>query len=251
MGQVAPRSSATSGYAPTRSLRRVSDRVSARRSSTSYAYQVLLLEELKQAGIEVHFCERPINDSPDDQLLLQIQGAIAEYERAKILERSRRGRLHQARRGELPSPTVPYGYHYAARKYGGDGKIQIDPDKAAMVHQIFEWYAAEGTCLDEILRRLNASPWKPAAPVLRLGRRVRGVSLPATPGPPDAARGPDDRADPCRGPPAGRPASDRGAHPDRTRRGTRPDSPSAARTDCSRSTTRWSNRSLEVTAPMP
>jgi site-specific DNA recombinase len=130
------------------------------RLARRYAYQVLLLEELKQAGIEVHFCERPINDSPDDQLLLQIQGAIAEYERAKILERSRRGRLHQARRGELPSPTVPYGYHYAARKYGGDGKIQIDPDKAAMVHQIFEWYAAEGTCLDEILRRLNASPWK-------------------------------------------------------------------------------------------
>jgi site-specific DNA recombinase len=130
------------------------------RLARRYAYQVLLLEELKQAGVEVHFCERPINDSPDDQLLLQIQGAIAEYERAKILERSRRGRLHQARRGELPSPTVPYGYHYAARKYGGDGKIRIDTEEAAMVRQLFEWYAAEGTCLDEVLRRLNASSWK-------------------------------------------------------------------------------------------
>jgi len=130
------------------------------RLARRYAYQVLLLEELKQAGVEVHFCERPINDSPDDQLLLQIQGAIAEYERAKILERSRRGRLHQARRGELPSPTVPYGYHYAARKYGGDGKIRIDTEDAAMVRQLFEWYAAEGTCLDEVLRRLNASSWK-------------------------------------------------------------------------------------------
>ena len=70
------------------------------RLARRYAYQVLLIEELKRDGIEIHFCERPINDSPDDQLLLQIQGAIAEYERAKILERCRRGRLHRARRGE-------------------------------------------------------------------------------------------------------------------------------------------------------
>ena len=62
-----------------------------------------------------------MNDSPDDQLLLQIQGAIAEYERAKLLERCRRGRLHRARRGQLAPPNTPYGYSYAARKYGGDG----------------------------------------------------------------------------------------------------------------------------------
>ena len=59
------------------------------RLARRYVYQVLLLEELQRAGIGVHFCERPIGDSPDDQLLLQIQGAIAEYERAKILERCR------------------------------------------------------------------------------------------------------------------------------------------------------------------
>jgi site-specific DNA recombinase len=93
-----------------------------------YAYQVLLLEELKRASIEVHFCERPINDSPDEQLLLQVQGAIAEYERAKILDRCRRGRLHRARRGELAPPHPPYGYTYAARKYGGDGKIRVDEE---------------------------------------------------------------------------------------------------------------------------
>src|SRR2546426_361888 len=47
------------------------------RLARRYAYQVLLLEELKRAGVAIHFCERPINDSPDDQLLLQIQGALA------------------------------------------------------------------------------------------------------------------------------------------------------------------------------
>jgi site-specific DNA recombinase len=92
------------------------------RLARRYAYQVLLLEELKRTGIEVHFCERPISDTPDDQLLMQIQGAIAEYERAKLLERCRRGRLHRARQGELAPPQTPYGYVYGARKYAGDGR---------------------------------------------------------------------------------------------------------------------------------
>ena len=148
------------------------------RLARRYAYQVLLLEELKRAGVEVRFCERPINDSPDDQLLLQIQGAIAEYERAKVLERCRRGRLHRARRGELAPPNPPYGYHYAARKYGGDGQIRIHEEEAAMIRQVFRWYAEEGASLYGVLKKLNTSPWTTrrgknewqAASVLRLLR---------------------------------------------------------------------------------
>jgi site-specific DNA recombinase len=131
------------------------------RLARRYAYQVLLLEEFKRAGIEVLFCERPINDSPDDQLLLQVQGAIAEYERAKMLERCRRGRLHRARQGVLAPPRTPYGYVYAARKYGGDGQIRIHEEEAAMVRQIFAWYAEEGATLYRVVKKLNASPWKP------------------------------------------------------------------------------------------
>ena len=131
------------------------------RLARRYAYQVLLIEELKRDGIEIHFCERPISDSPDDQLLLQVQGAIAEYERAKILERCRRGRLHRARRGELAPPVTPYGYTYAARKYGGDGQIRIHEEEAAMVRQIFEWYAQDGGNVFRVQRNLNASTWKP------------------------------------------------------------------------------------------
>jgi site-specific DNA recombinase len=130
------------------------------RLARRYAYQVLLLEELTRAGIEVHFCERPISDTPDDQLLMQIQGAIAEYERAKLLERCRRGRLHRARQGELAPPRTPYGYTYSARKYGGDGRIRIDEEEAAMVRQAFVWYAEEGTSLLSLVKKLNASPWQ-------------------------------------------------------------------------------------------
>ena len=141
------------------------------RLARRYAYQVLLLEELKRAGIPVHFCERPISDSPDDQLLLQIQGAVAEYERAKILERSRRGRLHRARQGELGPSRLPYGYCYSPKKHGGDGRIGIDEAEAALVRQIFTWYAQEGETLYGLLGKLNASPWR-----TRAGRQEWGAT---------------------------------------------------------------------------
>jgi site-specific DNA recombinase len=129
------------------------------RLARKYAYHVLLLEELKRAGVDVHFCERPISESPDDQLLLQIQGAIAEYERTKIIERSRRGRLHRARLGELAPARPPYGYRRTAKRHGGDGQIQVDETEAALVRQVYAWYAEEGMTLYRLLGRLNASVW--------------------------------------------------------------------------------------------
>src|SRR5271166_6289865 len=63
------------------------------------AYQALLIDEFRQARVEVVFLNHALGQSPEDDLLLQVQGVIAEYERAKILERSRRGKLHAARSG--------------------------------------------------------------------------------------------------------------------------------------------------------
>ncbi|MGA8312726.1 MAG: recombinase family protein [Terriglobales bacterium] len=82
------------------------------RLARRYAYQVVLLEELRKAGCPVEFVHRPISDDPHDQLLLQIQGAVAEYERALLGERFRRGKLQKARAGHwvagclLPTSTT-------------------------------------------------------------------------------------------------------------------------------------------------
>ena len=80
------------------------------RLARKYAYQVLLLEELRKPACEVFFVHHPISDDPHDQLLLQIQGAIAEYERALLGERFRRGKLQKARAGQWTAGKVPYGY---------------------------------------------------------------------------------------------------------------------------------------------
>ena len=62
------------------------------RLSRKYAYQILLIEEFARHGVETMFVKSPQGDSAEDQLLVQFQGMIAEYERAQILERSRRGK---------------------------------------------------------------------------------------------------------------------------------------------------------------
>src|SRR3954466_5543871 len=94
------------------------------RFSRKYAYQVLLIEELDHCGVEVVFLRNPPGRGPEETLLLQVQGMIAEYERAKIMERCRRGKQHAARHGSVNVlSAAPYGYHYI-RKHDGDGQAR-------------------------------------------------------------------------------------------------------------------------------
>src|SRR5215212_8402700 len=102
------------------------------RLARKYAYQVLLLEEFRRAGCEVVFLHHPISDDPNDQLLLQIQGAIAEYERAVLAERFRRGKLQKAREGQIIGAKAPYGYRYEPRRDGRPGCLVIDEAEAVM-----------------------------------------------------------------------------------------------------------------------
>lgn len=91
--------------------------VSPDRLARKYAYQVLLLDELRRAGCAVAVLQRPITDDPHDQLL-QIQGAIAEYERAVLGERFRRGKVPKARAGQWLGTKAPYGYRYVPKREG-------------------------------------------------------------------------------------------------------------------------------------
>ncbi len=102
------------------------------RLARKYAWQVLLVEELQRSGVELVFLNRTIGASPEEDLLLQMQGMIAEYERTKIMERSRRGKRHAARRGSVSVLCgAPYGYRYIG-KHEGDGQAyyQVDFEQA-------------------------------------------------------------------------------------------------------------------------
>jgi len=127
------------------------------RLARKYAYQVLLVDELEQCGVEVVFLNRQLGQSPEDDLLLQVQGMIAEYERAKILERSRRGKLHAARRGSVNVLSgAPYGYRYVSCHEGsGQASYEIILEQARIVRQIFEWVGQDRLSIGEVRRRLQ------------------------------------------------------------------------------------------------
>jgi site-specific DNA recombinase len=127
------------------------------RLARKYAYQVLLIDEFQRMGVEVVFLNRELSHSPEDELLLQVQGMVAEYERAKILERSRRGKRHAAHVGNVTVMSgAPYGYRYVTKHEGG-GKARYDilEDEARVVRQIFLWIGQERLSLGEVCRRLH------------------------------------------------------------------------------------------------
>src|SRR5438067_5237548 len=107
------------------------------RLARNYAHQVLLLEEFMRAGIEVVFLNREVGQTPEEQLLLQVQGMIAEYERAKILERSRRGKRHGAQVGKVSVlGGAPYGYRYVTKQEGaGEASFEMVWEEARVVRQ--------------------------------------------------------------------------------------------------------------------
>ena len=127
------------------------------RFARNYAYQVLLLDELNQQGVEVIFLNRPLGQTPEDQLLLQVQGVIAEYERAKFLERSRRGKRHAAQEGRVGILChAPYGYRYVNKQEGGgEARFDIVFDEARIAQQVFAWVGQERCTINEVCRRLH------------------------------------------------------------------------------------------------
>lgn len=128
------------------------------RLARAYAYQVLVLDELARFGVTVAFTDSPglAADDPQATLLTQVQGVIAEYEKAKIAERYRRGKLFRARAGEIVTWKAPYGYRRIPRSSAtGQAHHEIYEPEAAVVRRIFTDRAA-GISVREICRRLNA-----------------------------------------------------------------------------------------------
>ncbi len=138
--------------------------LSADRLARVYAYQVIVLDELARHGVGVRFTDAPpIDDDPQAKLLIQVQGVIAEYERAKIAERYRRGKLFRSRAGEVLSWRVPYGYRRQPRDAHGPARLEVFEPEAAIVRRIFHDAAVGGHSLREIIRRLAADGIPPPA----------------------------------------------------------------------------------------
>ena len=127
------------------------------RLARNYVHQMVLLEEWARAGCVAEFLERPMSDDPHDHLLLQIRGAVAEYERTLIAERMRRGRLARLRAGLLlPWTRAPYGYRLSPDRPRDPRGVMTDPAEAAVVAELFALYREPGASLMRLAMHLDA-----------------------------------------------------------------------------------------------
>jgi len=125
------------------------------RLARNYVHQVLLVDELAARGCRVEFLDRPMSDDPHDQLLLQIRGAVAEYERTLIAERMRRGRQARLRAGTLlPWTRPPFGYRLDPDRPRDAAAVRVDPAEAVLVAQLFDWYLEPRATLYQLTARL-------------------------------------------------------------------------------------------------
>jgi len=126
------------------------------RLSRKYAYQILLTEEFARRGVSLVYLNAPPTNTPEDHLLVQVQGMIAEYERAQLLERTRRGKRYKARGGSVNVlSAAPYGYRYVKKTDQAEAYYQVDEEEAALVRQVFAAYTQDGLSMYAIVRRLT------------------------------------------------------------------------------------------------
>jgi site-specific DNA recombinase len=126
------------------------------RLARKFAYQALLLEEFARAGTRVEFIKGPRGDTPEDQLLVQFQGMFAEYEKAQIMERYRRGKAHRAKTGSINVLSgAPFGYRYMRKNEHSAATYQIIEHEAALVAELFRRYADDGASIADLARWLT------------------------------------------------------------------------------------------------
>ena len=126
------------------------------RLARKFAYQALLLEEFGRAGTRVEFVKGPRGDSPEDQLLVQFQGMFAEYEKAQIMERYRRGKAHRAKTGSINVLSgAPFGYRYVRKSDHAGAAYESVEHEASLVAELFRRYADDGASIAELARWLT------------------------------------------------------------------------------------------------
>ncbi len=126
------------------------------RLARKFAYQALLIEEFARAGVRVEFVRGPRGDTPEDQLMVQFQGMFAEYEKAQLMERYRRGKAHRARTGSVNVLSgAPFGYRYLRKTDHAGAAYEIIEHEAVLVAEMFRRYADDGASIADLARWLT------------------------------------------------------------------------------------------------
>src|SRR5690242_9341814 len=125
------------------------------RLARRYSYQELVMDELREAGIEVVFVTVSAPKNSEDKILYGVRGLFAEYERAKIGERFRLGKIRKVKEGHILVSEPLYGYRYVVKQEKVHGYYEINEDEARVVRMVFDWIDQDGLTLRGIVRKLQ------------------------------------------------------------------------------------------------
>lgn len=131
------------------------------RIARRYSYQELVMDELRETGIEVVFVTISTPKNSEDKILHGVRGLFSEYERAKIAERFRLGKLRKAKEGHLLVSDPLYGYRYILKNERVHGYYEINEEEARVVRMLFDWIDQDGLTLKGITRKLHGLDIKP------------------------------------------------------------------------------------------
>lgn len=131
------------------------------RLARRYSYQELVMDELRETGIEVVFVTIASPKNSEDKILYGVRGLFAEYERAKIGERFRLGKLRKVKEGHILVSEPLYGYRYIAKQDKVHGYYEINEEEARVIKMVFDWIDREGLTLRAVIRRLQELGIKP------------------------------------------------------------------------------------------
>ena len=130
------------------------------RLARQFAYQYVVTEELEQTGCEVVFVSHGLGKTPAERMLREMAGVFAEYERAQIAERCRRGRIYKARQGYVWMSQPPYGYTYVPKTEACPGRLSINETEAEVVRHLFHWLVDEHLSTYQMTKRINETGWR-------------------------------------------------------------------------------------------
>ena len=131
------------------------------RLARRYSYQELVMDELREAGVEIIFVTVPAPKNSEEKIMHGVRGLFAEYERAKIAERFRLGKLRKARDGHILTTEPLYGHNYIPKQDKKHGYYEINPEEARVARMIFSWVANDKMTLRAVVRKLQQLSIKP------------------------------------------------------------------------------------------
>jgi len=118
----------------------------------------IVKRDLEKSGVQVRFRKLPAEQSPTYNLMVNILGSFAEFEREMIIDRTRRGRRHKVEVRQLfIGGIAPFGYRYVPKDKSSskEGYLKIIPEEAAVVRQMFAWIDRESLSAMKVGKRLT------------------------------------------------------------------------------------------------